>query len=81
MHLFVIEPSGISRIPRSNPESLNFIEIHQRIESLKQYCERLGIQVNSYRNDSIQHNESLDIMMTVVQQHTDVTASSTRVSY
>ena len=72
MPLFVIEPSGISRIPRSNPESFILIKIDQRIESLKQYCERLGIQVNSYRSDSIQHNESLDIMMTVVQQHTDV---------
>ena len=72
MPLFLIEPSGISRIPLSNSESFNLIAIDQRIESLKQYCERLGIQVNSYRNDSIQHNERLDIMMNVVQQHTDV---------
>ena len=47
------------------------IVIDQHIELVKQYCECFGIQVNSYRNGSIQHNESLDIMKTVVQPYTD----------
>jgi len=72
MPLFVIDPSGITRLPHGNPESINVIAIDQRLVSLQEICNTLQMQLNSYRNDFLQQNDSITVVKNVVQQHTDV---------
>ena len=68
---FFVAPSGIGRLPRFNPESLNNIALDQRVHELTEQCEGLQCQVDNYRSRTLQYNDKLDHVMTVLQQHTN----------
>ena len=66
-----VHPAGIGRLPRFNPESLNVVAMDQRVHELNEKCEVLQTQVDNYRARSLQYNDKLDHVMTVLQQHTN----------
>ena len=68
---FFVAPSGIGRLPRFNPEGLNNIALDQRVHELTEQCEGLQCQVDNYRSRTLQYNDKLDHVMTVLQQHTN----------
>ena len=57
---FYVDPTGIERLPRFNPESLNIVAINQRITELMDHCRVLQGQVDSYRTLAIKRSDKLD---------------------
>ena len=68
---FLIESGGIARLPRFNAECLNVVAIDQRIGILDEQCAALKIEASSYRNDFLRCQHQLNIVQTVLQQHTN----------
>ena len=66
---FYVDPTGIGRLPRFNPESLNIVAIDQRIAELMDHCRVLQGQVNSYRTLAIKCSDKLDEHDTVLLQY------------
>ena len=66
---FYVDPTGIGRLPRFNPESLNIVAIDQRIAELMDYCRVLQGQVDSYRTLVIKCSDKLDEHDTVLLQY------------
>ena len=57
---FYVDPTGIGRLPRFNPESPNIVAIDQRIAELMDHCRVLQGQVDSYRTLAIKCSDKLD---------------------
>ena len=66
---FYVDPTGIGRLPRFNPESLNIVAIDQRIAELMDHCRVLQGQVDSYRTLAIKCSDKLDEHDTVLLQY------------
>ena len=69
--LFYINPKGIGRLPRFNPEKLNVVAMDQRLAETVDQCRVLQSQVESYRTPAIRCNNRMDEYETVLQQHTN----------
>ena len=69
--LFYIDPKGIGRLPRFNPENLNVVAMDQRLAETEDQCRVLQSQVESYRTLAIRCNNRMDEYETVLQQHTN----------
>ena len=69
--LFYINPKGIGRLPRFNPENLNVVAMDQRLAETVDQCRVLQGQVESYRTLAIRCNNRMDEYETVLQQHTN----------
>ena len=69
--LFSIDPKGIGRLPRFNPENLNVVAMDQRLAETEDQCRVLQSQVESYRTLAIRCNNRMDEYETVLQQHTN----------
>ena len=69
--LFYINPKGIGRLPRFNPENLNVVAMDQRLSEIVDQYHILQGQVDSYRTLAIRCNNQLDDHNTVLQQHTN----------
>ena len=70
-YAFLVESVGIARLPRFNAEYLNVVSIDKRIAELKQECFALKVESSSYRHDYLKCMDQLDVMKTVLQQHTN----------
>ena len=70
-HTFYIDPKGIARLPRFNPENLNVVALDQRVAELNEMCSVMQAQINSYRSLSMQCNDRMDSIGTILQQHTN----------
>ena len=66
---FYVGPTGIGRLPRFNPESLNIVAIDQRIAELMDHCRVLQGQVDSYRTLAIKCSNKHDEHDTVLLQY------------
>ena len=69
--LFYVNPKGIGRLPRFNPENLNVVAMDQRLSEIVDQYHILQGQVDSYRTLAIRCNNQLDDHNTVLQQHTN----------
>ena len=69
--LFYMNPKGIGRLPRFNPENLNVVAMDQRFAETVDQCRVLQGQVESYRTLAIRCNNRMDEYETVLQQHTN----------
>ena len=69
--IFHVESSGIARLPRFNAECLNVVAIDRRIADLNEQCFALKLEASSYRSDYLRCQHDLNLMKTVLQQHTD----------
>lgn len=69
--IFHIDPRGVARLPRFNPESLNIVALDQRIAELSETCQILRAQIDSYRTMSMRCSDRLDTHDTVLLQHTN----------
>lgn len=70
-HTFYVDPKGIARLPRFNPENLNVVALDQRVAELNEMCSVMQAQINSYRSLSMQCNDRMDSIGTILQQHTN----------
>ena len=70
-YVFSVEAGGIARLPKFNAESLNVVAINQQIVDLKEMCYTNKMVAASYRNDFLRCQDQLNIMQTVLQQHTN----------
>ena len=66
-HVFYVDPMGIERLPRFNPENLNVVAIE-----LVDHCCVLQGQVDSYRTLAMRCTDRLDVYITVLQQHSNL---------
>ena len=69
--LFYVNPKGIGRLPRFNPEKLNVVAMDQRLSEIVDQYHVLQGEVDSYRTLAIRCNNHLDDHNTVLQQHTN----------
>ena len=67
----MVESEGIARLPRFNAKCLKILSIDKRITELKQECFALKVKSFSYRHDYLKCMDQLDVMITVLQQHTN----------
>ena len=70
-YTFFMESGGIARLPRFNAECLNVVALDQRIADLNEQCFANKQQASAYRNDYLQCRQELNLVQTVLQQHTD----------
>ena len=70
-YAFLVEFVGIARFPRFNAECLNVVSIDKQMGELKQECFALKVESSSYRYDYLKCMFQLDVMKTVLQQHTN----------
>ena len=68
---FVVEPQGIARLPRLNPEKLNVIAIDQRIADLEERNHVLEIQSSVDRTKYLMCIDRLEHVESILQQHTN----------
>ena len=68
---FVVEPQGISRLPRLNPEKLNVVAIDQRIADLEERNHVLEIQSSVDRTKYLMCIDRLEHVESILQQHTN----------
>ena len=71
-HVFYVDPMGIGRLPRFNPENLNVVAIDHRIAELVDHCRVPQGQVDSYRTLAMRCTDRLDVYDTVLQQHSNL---------
>ena len=70
--LFYVDPIGIGRLPRFNPENLNVVAIDHRLGEVIDHCRVFQGQVDSYRTLAMKCTDRLDGYNTVLKQHTNV---------
>ena len=68
---FVVEPQGIPRLPRLNPEKLNVVAIDQRIADLEERNHVLEIQSSVDRTKYLMCIDRLEHVESILQQHTN----------
>ena len=68
---FVVEPQGIARLPRLNPEKLNVVAIDQRIADLEERNHVLEIQSSVDRTKYLMCIDRLEHVESILQQHTN----------
>ena len=66
---FCVDSTGIGRLPRFNPESLNIVAIDQRLAEMADHCHVLQGQVDSYLTIAIKCSDKLDEHDTVLLQY------------
>ena len=71
-HVFYVDPMGIGRLPRFNPENLNVVAIDHRIAELVDHCRVPQGQVDSYCTLAMRCTDRLDVYDTVLQQHSNL---------
>ena len=71
-HVFYVDPMGIGRLPRFNPENLNVVAVDHRIAELVDNCRVLQGQVDSYRTLAMRCTDRLDVYDTELQQHSNL---------
>ena len=69
--LFYINPKGIGRLPRFNPENLNDVAMDQRLAEIVDQCRVFQGQIELYRALAIRRNNRMDEYETVLRQHTN----------
>ena len=70
--LFYVDPIGIGRLPRFNPENLNVVAIDHRLGEVIDHCRVFQGQVDSYRTLAMKCTDRLDGYNTVLQQQTNM---------
>ena len=68
---FGVEPQGIPRLPRLNPEKLNVVAIDQRIADLEERNHVLEIQSSVDRTKYLMCTDRLEHVESILQQHTN----------
>ena len=68
---FVVEPQGIPRLPRLNPEKLNVVAFDQRIADLEERNHVLEIQSSEDRTQYLMFIDRLEHVEFILQQHTN----------
>ena len=68
---FVVEPQGIARLPRLNPEKLNVVAIDQRIADLEERNHVLERQSSVDRTKYLMCIDRLEHEESILQQHTN----------
>ena len=68
---FVVEPQGIARLSRLNPEKLNVVAIDQRIADLEERNHVLEIQSSVDRTKYLMCIDRLEHVESILQQHTN----------
>ena len=67
----VVEPQGIARLPRLNPEKLNVVAIDQRIADLEERNHVLEIQSSVDRTKYLMCIDRLEYVESILPKHTN----------